>query len=307
MPSSWRISAAAAIMAVAHQRHAVAELAEEVNRGRQLLLERDDELRRQAERAVLLQRMLGADKAAGVLSRALSSAALAALHRWRRFVTELRAAAVDGAALQSAELLGRLRAADTLVTEMAARLEAEEARRSEAERIAFDEGRRRRRADEARASAVAQLEQRALELAAAERLGRDSESTAKERFAETLAARHGERAVSRALATWRTLARSSVRDAARLAAASDAAAQRAESDASARTACDAVREQLAAAQRQASEAQLLVLSLRQQRAEALARAAADEQHKLEAVAREEVGHAKPDAAIDALSVALTVA
>ena len=195
-------------------------LVAEVTHSRQLLAERDDALRREIERADLLQRMLGADKAIGVLARAAWGSALVALRQWWYATT-----AIDDVNGEVAELFGRLRAADDLTAETAARLEAEEARRSEAERLAFDEGRRRRHAEEVRATAEAQIQQaradaeaqlhQALAAADEELQQSSAQSAARldaahsalvERFSVALAARLAQYETARLLGVWRVSA-----------------------------------------------------------------------------------------------------
>ena len=247
---------------------ALSTLLEEVQR-------RDDELRRETERAVLLQRMLGADKALLAWTRAQSSEARSALLHWRR------AAAESGAV----RLVAQLCDAQALAAEAAAQVEAEEARRAEAERLAFDEGRRRRRAEEARAAAEARVRELSTALDDAQRAGEvaarldHANTTLQEKMADALGARQHDRQIWRAFGTWRSLAAGRARS-----AANDKA--RVDAEAAARSEADTLRGQLRTAQRDASEAQLLVLSTRQQRAEALARAAEEEQGRHEAVARE---------------------
>ena len=137
---------------------AVAALVAEVTKARDAIAEKDEALFRASserdailERANTLQLMLGADKVIGVFSRAVWGSALAALCHWRHVV-----AGLDSIDDRTAELIAHLRTADELTAETSARLEAEEARRKEAELLAFEEGRRRRRAEEARAAAEAE-------------------------------------------------------------------------------------------------------------------------------------------------------
>ncbi len=312
---------------------AVAALVAEVTKARDAIAERDEALlRASSERTVILDRastlqlMLAADKAVGVLSRVAWGSALAALCHWRHVVVILDGA--DESSARAAELLVYLRAADESTAEASARLEAEEVRRSEAERLAFDEGRRRRRAEEACAAAESQLheargaaEARVHEVRAAsaaqvqqahaaaeeekqqvhaaieERLQQASAQVASELdrareamcecFSTVLAARRDKHAMTQMLCTWRVFAATAHQQAMQRQALAEMATERKQNDASARSTAEALATQLRAAQREASEAQLLVLSARQQRAEALAKAAAEEEQRLEGVAREE--------------------
>jgi hypothetical protein len=305
---------------------AVAALVAEVTKARDAIAEKDEALFRASserdaiiERANTLQLMLGADKVIGVFSRAVWGSALAALCHWRHVV-----AGLDSEDDRNTELIAHLRTADELTAETSARLEAEEARRKEAERLAFEEGRRRRRAEEARAAAEAEArearaaaEARLDEVraaaeaevqrahAAAEAQKQQTHATVDEQlqqasaqvasklermhevvcdtFSVALAARREQRALTHLLGTWRLFAATARHRAARLQAAAEMAAERTQSEANARSAAEAIAAQLRVAQREASEAQLLVLAARQQRAEALAKAAAEEEQRLESV------------------------
>ena len=305
---------------------AVAALVAEVTKARDAIAEKDEALFRASserdaiiERANTLQLMLGADKVIGVFSRAVWGSALAALCHWRHVV-----AGLDSEDDRNTELIAHLRTADELTAETSARLEAEEARRKEAERLAFEEGRRRRRAEEARAAAEAEArearaaaEARLDEVraaaeaevqrahAAAEAQKQQTHATVDEQlqqasaqvasklermhevvcdtFSVALAARREQRALTHLLGTWRLFAATARHRAARLQAAAEMAAERTQNEANARSAAEAIAAQLRVAQREASEAQLLVLATRQQRAEALAKAAAEEEQRLESV------------------------
>ena len=75
-----------------------------------------------------LQRMLGADKACAVLCLAFRQSALSSLHRWRAAVSDMLTRGLRPA-LRSTQ-----HAAEAAAAEAAARLEAEESRRVQAER-----------------------------------------------------------------------------------------------------------------------------------------------------------------------------
>ena len=257
-----------------------------------LRLQRDQALAREAETTYGLQRMLGADKAAGVLVRALWGDCLAALHVWRQHASEISLSI----ALDYADP-GRRRYAEAVAADAAARLEIEETRRQEAEKLAFDEGKRRRRAEAALSQAQTELgritEDAALSC-------RNAAAGLGERAADALAARSDRQLLGRAFASWcvvcSQLELSQVEEraaplATRLATLegemADADAARAAAAEAARTAADELRAKLRTAQREASEAHLGMLSARQQRAEAMAKAAAEEEGRMHELARAE--------------------
>ena len=312
------------VQAAATRASLIEALVEECQAARDAIDERDDRLVQEAEKAVLLQRMLGADKAVTVLMHEAWGAILVALHRWRCAVTAMRfggdaallatkaAVSLEQASEHASTLHTQLAAAQALVAETEARLEAEEARRVEAERLAFDECRGRRRAEAA--LALVEQEQVVVEQAV-ERVH--------EAAVHVLTSKRRGLDVARAFGTWRL---SSAREAAaravhsydvvqsevraeasvRAEAAAALASARAEGEASRaalRAEAESLRAELGTARRHASESQLLVLSSRQQRAEALAKAASEEQARHEAVEREHAAEARYAAALDALVLA----
>ena len=235
------------------------------------------ELEQEAERADMLQRMLGSDKALAALARALAASVLSALWRWRQF------AAADGRLTPEAATMLAMRkaAAEALAAEAAAQLEAEETRRAEAEKLAFEEGRRRRRAEAELVERTARLDAEAHTTA----------SACDERLAECVAARRTDASLARAFGALRAgglqaalrTARTEAVELASLVREREADAAASEGQAS--RAAEQLRSQLRTAQREASEANLASLSARQQRAEALAKAAAHDHERLDALAR----------------------
>ena len=224
-----------------------------------------------------LQRMLGADKACAVLCLAFRQSALSSLHRWRAAVSDMLTRGLRPA-LRSTQ-----HAAEAAAAEAAARLEAEESRRVQAERLVFDEGKRRRKAEEE----AARLSQ--LRLASRAQLG--------EAVAQALFVWHERRDLTWAVAMWRigmaaverecserheAMLEAKLADAER--AAHESAEKRAHNDLAAKGTAEQLSKQLRQSQREASELQLNVLTARQQRAEALAKAAAEEQSRLEIAA-----------------------
>lgn len=243
-----------------------------------------------------LQRMLGVDKAFSTLANILRQEMLAALHRWQNAASALTLQQeLQLKPSHESVLRNRLKAADAASAEAGARLEAEEARRAEAEKLAFEEGKRRRRAEEEARCGSAEL--------ARLREGADDGKTASsERLATVLAVRRNHADLTRAMCTWRVAVTMLVCDEASTAArrvpvlereAHEAAEERARG-------VEVLKSQLRAAQREAGEATLSALSAKQQRAEALAKAAAEEQARLEEAALAERQHARHAAVVEHL-------
>ena len=205
--------------------------------------QRDAALIREAETAFGLQRMFSVDKAVSMLICAHWGKCVAALHRWCRNADQLRLGSVSVAA------------ANRLTAEISARLEAEEGRRFAAERLAYDENRRRQ-----------------CIMAVVRVLDIDEQITGAQREALPLA-----------LATWRSV----VSHILRLEYEADQRPLLLRLETLERQAADAVAAQHVAdhAKREASEAHLKMLAACQQQAEALAKAAAQEQSHLNVLAR----------------------
>lgn len=257
---------------------AVTQLASEVQT---LRAQRDAALAREAETTFGLQRMLGADKAIGVVMRALWGDCLAALLVWRRHASEMSL----NTALAAADP-DRRRYAEALAADSAARLEIEESRRVDAEKLAFDEGKRRRRAEAELMRVREELRLTSEELALARRgvafgIG--------ERAAEALAYRRELDLLSRSLGAWRVacseqrLARSEARYEAlapRIAelesAAAEAEASRLSAAAQSDRAGGVLRDQLESVLALQLEAQNAMQGLQQEREEAIERAARQE-------------------------------